>query len=101
MQSDEPLPGVYKVVDADFSNEIRTDGNTSDWSNLQSGVVSMDTRGRGKLAVDIKYAWNTNYLYILVKENTNSITDSVQQEAPDSDTYLSKFYLFDGIALKL
>ena len=61
----------------------------------------MDTRGRGKLAVDIQYAWNQDFLYLLVRENSNS-TDSIQDEAPDAATYFDTGpngpWNFDSIA---
>jgi hypothetical protein len=49
------------VVDAAQSTQINVDGYSSDWASLSSGIVSMDTQGRGDggtLAVDIRYAWN-------------------------------------------
>ena len=63
------------VVNAAYTTGITIDGDPSDWTNLPSGVITMDTKGRGAgygtLAVDIQYAWDYTNLYILVKENTN------------------------------
>ncbi len=77
---------AFAIIDADFASGITIDGDAGDWANLKSGGISMDTQGRGKLAVDIQYAWNQNYLYLLVRENSKS-TDSVQDEAPNGTSY--------------
>jgi hypothetical protein len=96
-----------KVVDAAFSSEIKVDGDSRDWANLQSGVVTMDTQGRGTngtLAIDILYAWNQTNLYVLVKENTNNITATTNnipslqaQEAPNAEAYQNGAWFFDSI----
>jgi hypothetical protein len=77
---------AFAVIDADFASGITVDGEPGDWANLKSGIISMDTLGRGKLAVDIQYAWNQDHLYLLVRENSSS-TDSIQDEAPDAAAY--------------
>ncbi|HOW68112.1 MAG TPA: hypothetical protein P5186_19575 [Candidatus Paceibacterota bacterium] len=90
-----------KVVDAAFSSEINVDGETSDWSNLSSGVITMDTQGRGAngtLAVDIQYAWNKTNLYILVKENAATTVARVQQEAADQAAYQAGPWAVDSVA---
>src|SRR4051812_42457973 len=54
-----------KIIDAAYS-EIVVDGEIGDWAKLSSGVVTMDTKGRGSkgtLAVDVKYAWDYTNVY--------------------------------------
>lgn len=79
------------AVDAAYTTDITIDGNPSDWAKLPSGVITMDTKGRGAgygaLAVDIQYAWNYTNLYILVKENTNYAVALVSAEATGATNY--------------
>jgi hypothetical protein len=95
------------VVDAAYASNLTIDGDSADWSTLPSGLVSLDTQGRGAngtMAVDIRYAWDWTHLYILVRENTNSITATTNnfpnlfaQEAPDSAAYQDHPWSVDSI----
>ncbi|HAN61369.1 MAG TPA: hypothetical protein DCQ11_10980, partial [Gammaproteobacteria bacterium] len=90
-----------EVVDAAFASALTVDGNASDWANLSSGVVTMDTSIRGDngtLAVDIRYAWDDTNMYILVQENSNGALSTNAQEAANGGAYLKEFWLFDCIA---
>lgn len=92
------------LVDAAYSSALTVDGNAADWVNLSSGVVAMDTQGRGSngtLAVDVRYAWDETSLYVLVQENPKNTFSTHAQEGPDGAAYLSTFYLFDCIAFWL
>ena len=78
-----------KVVDAAYS-EIVVDGDTGDWAKLPSGVVTMDTKGRGAngtLAVELSTPGITPTLHVLVMESTNVAIAKVAQEAPDVASY--------------
>jgi hypothetical protein len=95
------------VIDAAFAPQLTIDGSPVDWAALPSGTVSLDTQGRGEngtLAVDIQYAWDWTHLYILVRENTNSITATTNnfpnlfaQEAPDAAAYQDHPWSVDSI----
>ena len=92
------------VVDASFVSALSIDGNAADWAKLSSGVVTMDTQGRGTngtLAVNVRYAWDYTNVFILVQENTNNFVSTHAQEGPDGATYQNTFYLFDCIAFWL
>lgn len=98
---DVRLVSGAKVVDAAYSPGIQIDGDSSDWSGLGSGVITMDTQGRGSngtLAVDIQYAWNETHLYVLVKENASTTVATVQQEAADQAAYQAGPWAVDSIA---
>jgi len=98
---DVRLVSGAKVVDAVYSPGIKVDGDSSDWSSLGSGVITMDTQGRGTngtLAVDIQYAWDKTNLYVLVKENASTTVATVQQEAADQAAYQAAPWVVDSIA---
>lgn len=101
-ESGEPdLPSQARVLDAAHTTGIRIDGDTSDWADLSSGTLAMNTQGRGThgtLAVDIRYAWNHTNLYVLVKENPSPTAAQVAQEASDATTYQSAPWSVDSIA---
>ena len=104
---DVQLVSGAPVVDAAYAPKVTIDGDSSDWSTLPSGTVSFDTQGRGEngtMAVDIQYAWDWTHLYILVRENTNSITATTNnhpnlfaQEAPDAAAYQDHPWSVDSI----
>jgi hypothetical protein len=98
---DVRLVSGAKVVDAAYSSDIEVNGDSTDWSDLSSGVITMDTQGRGAngtLAVDIQYAWNKTNLYILVRENATTTVAKVQQEASDQTAYQAGPWAVDSIA---
>ena len=101
---DVRLVSGAKVVDAAYSAGIQVDGDSADWRDLPSGTITMDTQGRGTngtLAVDIQYAWDTNRLYILVKENAKTSAALVQQEATGQATYQEAPWAVDSVAFWL
>lgn len=90
-----------RVVQAAYAANLAVDGNPADWAGLGSGVITMDTQGRGSngaMAVDIRYAWDTNNLYILVTENTQKYTASVKHEGANATAYQSGPWSLDSIA---
>jgi len=98
---DIQLISSAKLVEAAYSSGIKVDGNPDEWANLPSGVITMDTQGRGTngtMAVDIKYAWDATNLYILVNENANYTAAKVQQEAADGAAYQNAPWSLDTIA---
>jgi hypothetical protein len=98
---DVRLVSGAKIVDADYSADIQVDGESSDWSSLGSGIITMDTQGRGSkgtLAVDIRYAWDQTHLYILVKENPSYAVANVRQEAANQAAYQAGPWAVDSIA---
>jgi hypothetical protein len=63
---------------------ITVDGNASDWASLASGVMSLNTGGRGTLTCNVRFAWNSSYLYLLAQESS---TDTTQTEAANGTVY--------------
>jgi hypothetical protein len=93
-----------RVVQAAYAPGILIDGNASDWAGLPSGLIAMDTQGRGKngtMAVDIQYAWDATNLYVMVRENTSKYTAQLQQEAADATAYQAGPWSVDTIAFWL
>ncbi len=100
---DIQLMSDARVLEAAHSS-ITVDGNLSEWANVPSNVLTMDTQDRGTngaMAVDIKYAWDNTNLYVLVKENTEKYTARLQQEAADATSYQSGPWAVDSIGLWL
>ena len=94
------LISTAKVIDAPYASSITVDGDSSDWASLASGVVSMNTQGRGTngtLAVDIKYAWDYTNLYVLVKENASQFSATKAQEAASAADYQDHPWSVDSI----
>ena len=93
-----------RILDAAYAPGLRVDGNPGDWAGLSSTVLTMDTQGRGTngtMAVDIRYAWDSTHLYILVTEDTNKFTTRVQQEAADADAFQAGPWSVDSIGFWL
>ena len=92
------------VIDAAFTTGITVDGNVGDWASLSSGVVKMNTKGRGPngtLEVDIKYAWNQTNLYILVAEKTDQYVFTAENPAVDVTDFQAGPYFHDTIGFWL
>jgi len=73
---------------------ITVDGNKSDWSGLKADVLEI-TCGAGKLSAEVRYAWNQDYLYILIHEKQG---DTTRKEAEDAGSYLNTPSSYDGIS---
>ena len=90
------------TVEAAYTTDLTIDGDPTDWAKLPSGVITMDTKGRGAgygtLAVDIQYAWNYTNLYILVKENPNYAVALASAEATGATNYQDHPWAVDSIA---
>ena len=92
------------VIDAAYTTGITVDGNVGDWAALSSGVVKMNTKGRGiygTLEVDIKYAWDQTNLYILVAEKTNQYLFTGENPAADVTEFQAGPYFHDTIGFWL
>lgn len=80
---------------AAFRGNITVDGDPSDWSELGSTSVNLDTGGRGDLVARVRYSWDDTYLYFLIEEQAG---DTTQQEAADGTAYSADPYNFDTVA---
>lgn len=92
------------MVAAGYGTGLRVDGLTEDWSGLSSGVVSLNTQGRGTngtLAVDIRYAWDPTNLFVLVQENPSQYQATRAQEGTGASDYQTQPWLRDTIAFWL
>jgi hypothetical protein len=72
------------VYNADYGT-ITVDGNAADWADLvDSDILDFDLQAvpdpNGNLYVKYRLAWDANYLYILVEEQTG---DGIATEADD------------------
>lgn len=85
------------AVAADHAT-ITVDGDPSDWKNLKSQPLHLDTGGRGQLKADLRYAWDENYLYVLLEQTSPS---THVHEATDAKQYAAAPWDFDGVWLYL
>ncbi|MCX7919544.1 MAG: hypothetical protein N3A72_08050, partial [bacterium] len=92
------FPSSALVIPASRCTTLTIDGNPSDWSSTTSIAIHCDfsasTTG-GKLACDVKFAWDASYLYILVQETAG---DTTQNEAANGSLYSAAPWAFDGIS---
>jgi hypothetical protein len=87
-----PATDQSKAVAADRA-AITVDGDVREWANVGSETISMNTGGRGKLELDLRFAWDDEFFYVLAKqtakgEKTNEVKDAAAYAfAPwDSDS---------------
>lgn len=73
---------------------IVIDGKTEDWLKMRSQPVIMADDNKAHLACSIKYAWDANYLYVLVEEIKSSV---MVNEANDVAEYMVAPWSFDGV----
>src|SRR5262249_20377710 len=60
---------LSRAVPADRGT-ITVDGDASDWAKLTSETVHLDTGGRGAMTVDVRFAWDDDFLYVLVQQKS-------------------------------
>ena len=77
---------------------ISIDGATADWKGLPADSLTMDTAGRGDLRVELRYAWDEDYFYVLLKELPG---DTTQKEPGSIDQFLKEVWSYDGMSLFL
>lgn len=77
---------------------MTVDGNPLDWSRLKSQPISLDTGGRGKMECDLRYAWDDDFLYILVQQTKPAAR---VHEAENLAALSAAVWDFDGIWLHL
>jgi hypothetical protein len=85
LSDDAYIPFEGQIIDADYAT-IAVDADPCDWEGLNSEVISMDLQSlpspedNGNLNVDYRLAWDEDYLYILIEEQSG---DDLATEAPD------------------
>ena len=82
-----------KLVNADRAF-IKVDGNADDWTKLQSDPIQLDTGGRGKMEVRLRFAWDDVHLYVLAEQTAKA---AKVQEASDVAAYAGAPWNFDGV----
>jgi len=100
-----PTPTTYDALDmgAPYTSALTVDGDASDWATLDSTSIYMDTSldtryvRDGDLGVDISYAWDTNYLYILVVENADTVVAGTVVEATSQSDFGTKLWSSDTV----
>jgi hypothetical protein len=97
-------PSQAQSVDA-AHRTITVDGNASDWDPTASVPVHMTNANPpgtdSPMQIDLRYAWDATYLYLLVQESGNATT---QNEAPGAAQYAvvgpsTGPWYYDGISL--
>jgi mannose-6-phosphate isomerase-like protein (cupin superfamily) len=76
---------------------ITVDGSAADWAGLRADVLPI-TCGAGKLAAEIRYAWDQDHLYILIRETPG---DTTREEAENAAGYLDTPSGYDGVSFFL
>ena len=61
---------------------------------MQSETIKLNTGGRGKLEVDLRYAWDDEYLYVLARETQKG---AQSKEAKDAAAFASEPWNHDGV----
>ena len=74
---------------------LQIDGDPTDWSDLVSDPVDIDL-GPGHLGCQIRYAWDEEHLFVLVRETGDDDTDG---EAADVAHFMEKVWKHEGISL--
>ena len=99
-----PQPG-HRVAPADQSKPvaanratINVDGDASDWSAVRSEAMHLDTGGRGKLEADLRFAWDDEFLYVLVKQTAKG---EKVHEIEDAAAYSYAPWDSDGVWLHI
>lgn len=88
-----PTPDLSLPVRASRST-IAVDGNPADWEGLKSDAVEI-SGGVGKLSCRIRYAWDDDYLYFLVRELPG---DLAHKEAESATQYLENPWDYESIS---
>jgi hypothetical protein len=50
---------------------ITVDGDAKDWADVRSEPLRLNTGGRGKLELDLSFAWDDQFLYVLARQTAN------------------------------
>jgi len=75
---------------------INVDGKVDDWKNVKSQIVKLDTGGRAKMTANLRFAWDPDFLYVLVEQTAPA--DRVH-EAPDLAAFSNATWDWDSVAL--
>jgi hypothetical protein len=97
MRRRPPVADLSKTVAADRAT-ITVDGDASDWANVKSDTLHLDTGGRGKLEVDLRFAWDDQSLYVLAQQTAKG---DKSHEIPDAAAYRYAPWDSDGVWLHL
>ncbi|MBT3346687.1 MAG: hypothetical protein HN712_04230 [Gemmatimonadetes bacterium] len=90
-----PAPPDSSIAARAPRARVRIDGDPSDWVGLKSDPVTIEL-GPGSLASQIQYAWDDEYLFVLIRETGDDDTDG---EAADAATFMKKVWRHEGISL--
>lgn len=88
---------LSKTVSADRAT-ISVDGNTDDWRSLKSEPIRLTTAGRGKMECDVRYAWDDDFLYVLVQQSAPAAR---VHEAESVQKFSAAVWDFDGVWLHI
>jgi hypothetical protein len=92
-----PAPDQSQPVAAARA-EITVDGDAKDWEKVASDTIKMDTAGRGKLALDLRFAWDNEFFYVLAKQTAKG---EKTHEIKDASEYAYAPWDSDGVWLHL
>jgi hypothetical protein len=86
-----------KTVAADRAT-IVVDGDPGDWAKLDGESMNLNTGGRGKLEVTLRFAWDDQFLYALVKQTAKG---EKVHEVSDAAAYAYAPWDSDGVWLHI
>lgn len=92
-----PAPPDLSVPHRAPRATLVVDGDPADWFGLRADPVTV-ALGPGLLSCQIQYAWDDEYLYVLVRESGEDDTDG---EAADAAAFTNKVWKHEGISLFL
>ena len=93
----KPAPDESKTVAADRAS-IAVDGDPTEWARVGSETLHLDTGGRGKLELDLRFAWDDAFFYVLAKQTAKG---EKVHEIKDADEYAYAPWDSDGVWLHL
>jgi hypothetical protein len=90
-------PDQSQTVAADRA-AITVDGDPTDWAELKSEPVKLNTGGRGTLEAEVRFAWDEQFLYVLARQTAKG---EKNHEATDAAAYSAAPWDFDGVGLSI
>ena len=90
-------PDLSTTVAADRA-DISVDGDPTDWADVKSQALPLNIGGRGTLEVELRFAWNDKFLYVLARQTARG---EKVKEATDPAAFVARPYEFDGVWLHL
>jgi hypothetical protein len=75
---------------------INVDGDASDWNSLKSQSVALNTGGRAKMEANLRFAWDSDFLYVLIEQSAPAAR---VHESPNVTSFSQAHWDWDSAAL--